>query len=320
MTAHQLLEFVVSEQEDGERLDRLVARHADLSRRVARLLIRQGSVRVRGRPVMILSRAIKAGTRIAVERQRTAGRPEVPTVGILHLDRWVVAAVKPPGLLSETGRQGSPSVETIVSRILADRNEHRTQVKLVHRLDAGTSGVILLARTPLAARELGAAFAEARVRKEYLALVAGRLSTPRNVKEPIRRAAGVRHEVGEGGKPAQTRFEPLQLGEGATLVRALPRTGRTHQIRVHLAYLGHPLIGDRLYGGPGYTDEVPPEPITRPMLHAARLTVPHPKTGEELVLEVGPPPDFVEQARRLGVWQGEPTGGAASDDQGTNGG
>jgi RluA family pseudouridine synthase len=304
MSAEEV-QFTVPEHEDGERLDRLVASHVGCSRRVARVLIGQGSVRVRGRVLKILSRAVRAGAHVSVQQRPESGRPDAPDVEILHLDRWVVAVAKPAGLLSETDRQGSPSVETAVVRLLADRGERRTEVKLVHRLDAGTSGVLLLARTPMAARELGAVFARARARKEYLALVAGRLATPRNVREPIRRAAGVRHEVGEGGKQASTRFEPLRVGKKATLVRALPRTGRTHQIRVHLAHLGHPIVGDRLYGGPGYTDSQPPEPIPRPMLHAARLEVPHPKTGDPLVLAIEPPADFVTQAHRLGIWSAE---------------
>jgi 23S rRNA pseudouridine1911/1915/1917 synthase len=184
-----------------------------------------------------------------------------------------------------------------------EAGERRTQVKLVHRLDAGTSGVLVLARTPMAAKNLGAAFAGGACQKVYVALCSGCFADPREVDAPIARHRGVQHAVRTDGKAAATLFEPMASHETFSLIRAFPRTGRTHQIRVHLAHIGHPILGDRLYGGPGYVGDPPPAAVGRPMLHALELVVPHPKSGEPLRLTVPPPADFSDLAARLGLVQ-----------------
>ena len=108
---------------------------------------------------------------------------------------------------------------------------------------------------------------------------------------------------GPDGKPAETHFLPLESTAGGSLVRAMPATGRTHQIRVHLAHLGMPLLGDRLYEGPMYWGDEDRVAVNRAMLHALALQIPHPKTGEPVDLMAPPPPDFVGLAERMGNWE-----------------
>lgn len=298
---------VVQASEDGERLDRLVARHIRVSRRVARTLIARGLVQVNNRTVRILTRPIRAGARIRVLGDAPADGQAVAVTDvsaqelqILHLDRSVIAVNKPAGLLSESDDLGAPSVESVVPKLLLDRGE-KSRIWVVHRLDAGTSGVMILARRAAVARRLCDAFRHGDVEKTYLALCTGRLPDERLVDVPIGRVKGVRHGVRADGKPASTRLVPLVHGSDVTLVQALPRTGRTHQIRVHLSHSGHPILGDRLYGGRGYTAESPPQAIPRPMLHAERLAVRHPESGERLLLSAAVADDFSSLADRLGI-------------------
>jgi 23S rRNA pseudouridine1911/1915/1917 synthase len=320
------MQFVVTQEQSGERLDRLVARHAGLSRREARTLIATGQVMVNRRPMRILTRPIKSGATIAVEAAQVSAtrateqhtraptgpqaRPSTPIerapaqqhapLDIIYLDRWVVVVNKPPKLLSEHDRFGSPSVESELPKVLERRGEH-TRLWLVHRLDAGTSGVLILARTPGAAAALNATFHDKTAQKTYLALCKGELRASHNVDAPVGRAQRTRHCVRADGKPAQTLVTPVAHGRGVTLVECLPRTGLTHQIRVHMAHLCYPLMGDRLYGGPGYTVGEAPMPIGRAMLHAQRLVLPHPKENRALDLVAPPPDDFVGLAKSLGL-------------------
>ncbi|MBI3178664.1 MAG: RluA family pseudouridine synthase, partial [Deltaproteobacteria bacterium] len=220
-------------QAGGDRLDRLVAAHAGVSRREARLLIAQGRVRVAGRVVRIVSRQVRAGSELEIDAapaRPAVGRKAAPV--LLHLDPWCVAIAKPAGLLSETDRAGSPSLETEVPALLTAAGERKTAVKLVHRLDAGTSGVIILARTPMAATALGHAFARGDARKTYLALCVGQVREACTVNAPLGRVQGTRQGVVAKGRPAVTHVVPMSTSEQASLVRALPETGRTHQIRV----------------------------------------------------------------------------------------
>ncbi len=296
--------WIVAASDAGDRIDRWLAHRAGVSRRQARLWIAQGLVRLDGRSVRILSRELRAGARVELRggAASPAPHPEAREPVLLALDAQLVVVDKPAGLLSEHDRSGAPSLESLVPGLLARRGERRTDVRLVHRLDAGTTGVMVLARTPAATRALNAAFAAGQVHKTYLALCVGRLAEAVRVDAPIGRVAGARHGVVAGGKPARTVVEPIAVGERATLVRARPETGRTHQIRVHLAHLGHPLLGDRAYGGPGYSEGVPPQPIGRPMLHAQRLELVHPRTGESVSFSAAPAADLIALAEAYGVW------------------
>lgn len=288
-------------------LDKVVAQLARVSRRIARTYIATGRVTVNGKGVRILTRPVAAGATVALlspeahSAVESATKPRAPArhaePGVLFLDKYLVGLFKPAGLLSEHDRFGSPSLESIVPKMLSARGEKQLQTWLVHRLDAGTSGVMVMTRTPMATAYISELFKNHTIQKEYWALVQGIVREAQDVDAPLGRDQGTRQRVDAAGKPAFTRVEPMSHFGNTTLVRCLPRTGRTHQIRVHMAHIGHPLLGDRLYGGPVYTPTNSvgdlPKVIERPMLHAYQLTLLHPKTHEKMVLKAEPPVDFL---------------------------
>ncbi|MBC7792804.1 MAG: RluA family pseudouridine synthase [Clostridia bacterium] len=300
-----MAEFVTDAGDNGEKLDRILGRRLGVSRRVARIMIGTGAVEVDGQPWRIVAKPMKAGATVRVQDEAVKAESQKPdelTLDIIHRDQSIIVVDKPAGLLSETDRAGSVSLQTVVPKLLRNAGERFTDVWLVHRLDAGTSGVMVLARSVKSARALDAAFREATVRKEYVAIANGRLSEPRDVDAPIGKTERGRHKVDLAqGRAAFTAFAPLRVGTSATLVQARPRTGRTHQIRVHLAYLGHPILGDRAYGGPGYTATTPPLAIPRVMLHARALTIPHPATGKPTRFEADLHADFTRVMAALRI-------------------
>lgn len=196
-------------------------------------------------------------------------------VELLYADAWLLALVKPSGLLSQPGL-GPELADSLISRA----QRRWPEARLVHRLDRDTSGLILLARDADTHRLLSAAFAERRVHKTYLARVQG-LPAARGglIDLPLARIAtrppryGVVPEAA-GGKPALTRWRLLERGTCSSLLLLQPHTGRSHQLRVHLAALGHPVLGDPLYGDPATAPRL--------QLHAAGLRFRHPFTGESL--------------------------------------
>ncbi len=305
------MERQVDLSQDGIRLDRFVALCSQVSRRQARLWIAGGQVLVGRRCARILTRPLRAGARVQVLPAASAAAPAAPlspAAGaapmprILHLDRHVVAIDKPAGLLSESSRHGSPSVETLLPQLLAQRGE-ATRLWLVHRLDAATSGVLVLARTPRAAAQLSQAFRTGDVHKQYLALCQGNLAAGQRIDAPLGRLAGTRQGVRTDGKAALTTVAVVAQGEQASLLRLRPHTGRTHQLRVHLQHIGHPLLGDALYGGRRYVAPQgarPAQSIPRCMLHARRLRLPHPHLATPLCVESAPPADFAAVARAVG--------------------
>ena len=304
--------FVVAERVAGKRLDRyLKARFADYSRTCLAGLVADGEVRVDGVPVRP-SHRIRAGERIEVslpllEKPRLL--PDDVPLTILYEDESLVAIDKAAGMVvhPSRGHQRGTLVNALVSRyetLSGVRSELRPGI--VHRLDRDTSGVILVARDDEAHVELARQFEAREVRKFYRAVVRGRPEDDRfEVDLPIgphpanRLKMAVCHEV---GSLSQTLFRVVERFDRFSLVEASPRTGRTHQIRVHAQARGHPLAADPLYGG---TDRVVPsdligarrvpdqEPIIeRTCLHAARIEFVHPTRGDSMAIEAPLPDDF----------------------------
>ena len=296
----------------GERLDVLIAaRLPFLSRSAAQRLIEQGQVRVDGRKRPRGFR-VPAGATIQVEvppePQRPPLEPQPGDLDILFEDDEVMALAKRPGVVVHPGaghRSG-----TLVNRLLASGRAFSTlggedRPGLVHRLDKDTSGVLLLAKTDRAHQALSRQFQDRTVRKTYLALVLG--SDPPD-QQVIRSAFGRRPgdrkqftgRVREG-REAVTEVRTLIRGRLCALVMAHPRTGRTHQIRVHLAEAGHPVVGDRVYGrGWPRAGSRPEEEVEilrhvqRQALHAWSLQFRHPVDGELRTVVAPVPRDLSE--------------------------
>ncbi len=282
----------VDRREAGLRLDRfLVAAVPGLSRKRAKRLVDGRRVSVDGRIEAMASRVLRGGERVRVELEPAATAQEpLPEIPVLWQDGAVVAVSKPPGLPSGPTRDpGRVHAERAVSDRLGEA------LTLVHRLDRDTSGVLLLARTPAADRDLAAEFRRREVEKVYLAVVRGTPPDGWEVVSHLREGEGGRmHTVRSGGMRAQTRFRTVGRGNGHALVEARPRTGRTHQIRVHLARAGCPIVGDALYGG---APSVGGRPVHRHLLHARNLVFPHPATGEPVRVDAPVPGDFRAAAR-----------------------
>ncbi len=211
---------------------------------------------------------------------------------VLHDDASLVVVAKPAGMVVHPSRGHAQG--TLVHALLGLGGRWSAiggpaRPGIVHRLDRGTSGLILAARTDTAHRALAAQLADRSLSRTYQAIVRGGVARPSGVLDgPIGRdpRQRLRMAVVAGGRPARTRFQVLERRGGHTLLRCDLETGRTHQIRVHLTTLGHPLVGDELYG-----QRRSGEPA-RPLLHAWRLRFRHPATGAEMSFEVAPPADF----------------------------
>jgi tRNA pseudouridine32 synthase/23S rRNA pseudouridine746 synthase len=204
---------------------------------------------------------------------------EVP---VLHVDDRLVALDKPSGLLSVPGI--GPDKRDCVARRIAARH---AGARIVHRLDRDTSGVMVMALDPDAHRELSRQFHDREVEKTYVAVVAGRpLDDAGEIDLPMRKdmdpdRAGPRHLIDHvHGRAALTRWRVLERSERSTRLELRPLTGRSHQLRLHLQAIGHPILGDDLYAPDDVVAMAP-----RLLLHATRLTVTHPGTGERLTFE-----------------------------------
>ncbi len=227
------------------------------------------------------------------EAEEAAPQAETIPLRLIYSDPDLVVVDKPAGMVVHPG-PGHASA-TLVHALLGLGGTWSTaggeaRPGIVHRLDAGTSGLILAARTDPAHRALAAQLADRSLSRSYLAIVLGRVREDRGVLEgPIGRDPGHRQRMAvvEGGRPARTRYRVLERKPGHTLVEAELETGRTHQVRVHFAAFGHPLAGDRLYGGTRAAATA-----ARPMLHAYRLRLRHPTTNELMTFETPPPEDF----------------------------
>ncbi|MBI4199275.1 MAG: RluA family pseudouridine synthase [Chloroflexi bacterium] len=280
----------------GERVDSYVARQrADLSRSQVQRLAHDGLLRVNGRPARASIR-LKAGDLVELlvpEPPANLAMAEPMPLQVVYQDPDVVVIDKPPGLTVHPA-PGHPR-GTLVNALLARYPELRgvgdaTRPGLVHRLDADTSGLLVVARTEAARLNLARQIEKHSVRKVYLALVRGYPDPPEGLIEaPVGRDPKNRKRMAvvPGGRSATTEYRRLQRFRGFTLLEVVPRTGRTHQIRVHLASLGHPVAGDKVYGG-----RVPF--LDRQFLHAYRLGFRLPRSGEYVEF-TSPLPEELEE-------------------------
>jgi 23S rRNA pseudouridine1911/1915/1917 synthase len=282
----------------GMRLDRFVASLPGIgTRSQVQRLIDAGRVRV---DVIVRKRALplRAGAHVTVSvppPPRATVEAEPLPLTILYEDEALLAIDKPPGMVvhpAPGARRG-----TVVNALLhhlaavADVGDPE-RPGIVHRLDRDTSGVLLVARTVAALEGLARQFRERQVDKRYLAVVRGRLMpTTGVIDRPIGRHPRERKRMSvrsRRGRTAVTRWEVLEYLRGATLVRLLPETGRTHQLRVHLAARGHPVVGDRLYG----SGRAKGPTFSRQALHAEEIRFAHPTTGRPVVVVSPLPPDL----------------------------
>ncbi len=279
----------------------LAAAHPDISRSRWKQLIETGCVTLNGTP------ALKPNTPLAPGDNLRCTLPDPEPVGliatdiplaILHEDADLIVLNKPPGLVVHPAP--GHAADTLVNALL----HHCTDLQgiggelrpgIVHRLDKDTSGVLVVAKNEQAVAALVAQFSAHTVEKDYLALVWGVPKKPAaTVDLPIGRHPVHRKKMAitEKGRPARTRYETLAAGLLAALLRVRIETGRTHQIRVHLAHLGHPVVGDTTYGRArhGLPENLA---LPRQMLHAHVLKIAHPRDGRPLAFTAPPPPDFL---------------------------
>jgi 23S rRNA pseudouridine1911/1915/1917 synthase len=282
------------------RLDAVVAAALGATRADVQRAIAAGDVTVGGR-VVPKSFRLEGGERVIAELRDDAPlEPEGPPVPIRFEDDDLLVVAKPAGLMThptERRRTG-----TLVNRLLGMDVPLASaggplRPGIVHRLDAGTSGLLVVAKTDAAYAALRQSFRRHAVDRRYLALVRGRPEHDRfSVEAPLgRRAARIVVDRSEG-RPATTAFSVLEPLPRTTFLEAVPATGRTHQIRVHLRAAGHPIVGDRVYGGGG--DEAARLGLDRPFLHAQRLGFAHPSTGARVDVEEPLPEDLVEALDR----------------------
>jgi 23S rRNA pseudouridine1911/1915/1917 synthase len=281
------------------RLDAVLAEALSLPRADVQRAIEAGRVTVDGR-VRPKSFRLQGGERVEV---RPAGAdeipPEDPPVPVRYRDEHLMVVVKPAGI--PVHPTASRRAGTLVNRLKGmgvplSTGTDPARPGIVHRLDAGTSGLMVVAADDATHQLLSGMFRRHEVDRRYLALARGSVEHDRFAVEAplVRHRAAIRVRA-EGGREAETRFEVRERLPRSTLLEAAPRTGRTHQIRVHLSAVGHPILGDRRYGGGG--DEARRLGLDRPFLHSWRIAFDHPVTGERIELEE-PLPDDLGRALR----------------------
>jgi 23S rRNA pseudouridine1911/1915/1917 synthase len=298
------IEFVVPDDFDGQRLDRfLVSVLADRSRSQIQKFIAAAAVTVDGRPGRS-NLSVHAGNRVSLdvpEATPSTLAGEATPLEILYQDADLAVINKPAGMVVHPGAgHASGTLVNVLLHHLPDLSGVGGEMRpgIVHRLDRGTSGLMVVAKNDAAHQELSRQFHDREVEKEYLALVWGVVQAGRRIDAAIGRDAGDRQKMSARAKHARhavTRITRALHLPGLTLCQVAILTGRTHQIRVHLSAIGHPIVGDAVYGGIRRrvgADIKAIQRLERPFLHAARLAFTHPRDGRRMEFTAPLPADL----------------------------
>jgi 23S rRNA pseudouridine1911/1915/1917 synthase len=301
----------------GLRLDQALARALpQYSRARLQAWIEAGAVLVDGRRLRTKDKVL-GGERVEIQARLEADEQvsaEAMPLNVVFKDRALFIINKPPGLVVHPGAGNAQ--HTLQNALLAldPKLAVVPRAGLVHRLDKDTSGLLVVARTPEAHTALVEALAEREIRRHYVALCSGVMTGGGTIDEPIgrHRTQRTRMAVRSDGRPSITHYRVLKRFRAHTLVDVELETGRTHQIRVHLAHIGYPVVGDPIYGGrrrlpAGANPDVVSalEVFRRQALHAARLKLAHPLTGKEMEWEAPLPTDMAHLVTVLGADEGE---------------
>jgi 23S rRNA pseudouridine1911/1915/1917 synthase len=308
--AQPLREFIIPDEADGLRLDMFLTRELpDISRSRVQLLLKQGNVRIDGQ-LAKASRKVHRGEGISIsgdyQPPPLRAVAEAIPLEIIYEDEDLAVINKPAGMMVHAGSGATDDARhkgTLVNALLHHFGELSTasgplRPGIVHRLDKQTSGLILVAKNDTAHARLASMFSRRQVRKLYIALVQGNLAREKGTvdaaisRDPVRRTRMTTRR--EDGRTAISHWQVLRRIHGPygayTLVSVRIETGRTHQIRVHMASLGHPVVGDTLYGASTAIAPVDPRSrlprlmLSRNFLHAAELEFAHPRTGKRVTL------------------------------------
>lgn len=292
----QVLKVTVKPQKD--RLDQFVADLVkNLSRSAAKKLIKEGYILVDGQ-VSDPAYKVRKGDTIKVEipaAKEVSLKPEKIPLTIIYEDQELLVVDKPPNLVTHpTLDHPSGTLVNAILNYLKDLKSDDLRPGVVHRLDKNTSGVVVVAKTQTALENLKKQFRDREVSKTYISLVTGRVEKEVGViKEKIDRHPKFRSKftASEGGREATTEYKVLERFDKFTVLELKPLTGRTHQIRVHLSHIGHPVVGDKLYGGKML--------LGRQFLHAAKLELTHPTSGKRMRFESALPSDLENFLKKL---------------------
>jgi 23S rRNA pseudouridine1911/1915/1917 synthase len=296
--------LALPEDLQGLRLDQALARALpQYSRARLQSWIEAGAIQVDGRRPRSKDKVV-GGERVRIEARLEVDAevaPEVMPLEIVFKDRSLFVINKPPGMVVHPGAGNAH--HTLQNALLAldPRLAVVPRAGLVHRLDKDTSGLLVVARTPEVHTTLVAALAEREIERHYIALCSGVLTGGGTIDEPIgrHRSQRIKMAVRSDGRPSVTHYRLMKRFRAHTLLHVQLESGRTHQIRVHLAHIGYPVVGDPVYGGrrrfpagasPALVAEL--ESFKRQALHAARLKLAHPVTGEEVEWEAPLPADM----------------------------
>ena len=291
------LDMRVTRKQIGRTVQSVLQTDANLSTAVVQELLQSGNVLLGEQPARAED-VISSGDRlrcVMFPEEAYGVEPAMLPLDVLYEDDHLIVVNKPVGM--KVHGNDAEETDTLLNALAFHYQMHGEQqrVRQLHRLDQDTSGAILFPKHPIAQKLLDSMLAERTISREYWAVVTGRVKQPKGlIDAPIGRDRyhATRRRVSKTGKAAQTDYEVVSRLQGATLVKAKLRTGRTHQIRVHFADLGHPLLGDELYGGSR-------ELFDRQALHAKFLRFVHPITTEHLEIEAPLPDDLADLLDRL---------------------